>query len=74
MSTSIPNFNDFGCLIDRMSVEAVKESQFEDRGEERKVKLQKAIRKELKQRFIDFCLKTYIDKKYNYYGEERTFG
>ena len=82
---SIPNFNTLSTLLDRLSIENVKLSHFENAIEhdnlsedqikeyKNKVKTQNKIIKELKSKTTDFMTKVFIEKDYDYIKEERTF-
>ena len=82
---AIPNFNTLSTLLDRLSIENVKLSHFENEIEhdnlsedqikeyKNKVKTQNKIIKELKSKTTDFMTKVFIEKDYDYIKEERTF-
>ena len=82
---AIPNFNTLSTLLDRLSIENVKLSHFENAIEhynlsedqikeyKNKVKTQNKIIKELKSKTTDFMTKVFIEKDYDYIKEERTF-
>ena len=85
MDKKIPNFNTLSTLLDRLSIENVKLSHFENAIEnddlfddklllyKDKVKTQKEIINMLKDKTTEFMTKIFIDGEYSYVKEERTF-
>lgn len=81
----IPNFNTLSTLLDRLSIENVKLSHFENAIEydnlsedeikvyKNKIVTQNKIINELKAETTTFMTKTFINKDYDYIKEERTF-
>lgn len=78
----IPNFDTFGTLVDRLTIEVVKRSHFEflietGGGEvselQRKIAVQSEMISELKQRLSNFLDGIFRDGVYEYVDEERTF-
>jgi hypothetical protein len=81
----IPNFNTLSTLLDRLSIENVKLSHFENAIEyddlstdkaleyKYKIKTQKDIIDMLKDETTKFMTETFIGGEYNYVKEERTF-
>ena len=82
---SIPNFNTLSTLLDRLSIENVKLSHFENAIEhdnltqkeiqeyKSKINTQNKIIDRLKLETTNFMTKTFIEKDYDYIKEERTF-
>ncbi len=78
----IPNFDTFGTLVDRLTIEVVKRSHFEFLIEfggadvpelERKIAVQSEMIDELKRRLSDFLSEVFQNGVYEYIDEERTF-
>ena len=82
---SIPNFSTLSTLLDRLSIENVKLSHFENAVEhdnlseeqiqeyKSKINTQNKIINELKLETTNFMTKIFIEKNYDYIKEERTF-
>ncbi len=82
MTTKVPNFNTFSTIIDRLSIENVKLSHFEflvaqegaDKSElDRKIHLQQEMIKLIRLELENFMTEVFLNKKYDYIDEERTF-
>lgn len=81
----IPNFNTLSTLIDRLSIENVKLSHFENAIEHdrlgadeiarlrAKVAVQHEVIAALKQELIAFMEDTFVEGRYEFIKEERTF-
>ena len=81
----IPNFNTLSTLLDRLSIENVKLSHFENAIEhddlsadrvleyKNKIKTQENIIDMLKDETTKFMMETFIEGEYDYVKEERTF-
>ena len=85
MAKKIPNFNSFSTIVDRLSIENVKLSHFEnivhhdnpsdkERAEfEKKIAVQKEIIDTLKAELTTFMEEVFLEGKYEVVKEERTF-
>ena len=85
MKEYIPNFSTLSTLIDRLSIENVKLSHFENEIEhdnpstdvrkalEKKIITQNKIIDDLKNELTIFMEKIFVDKDYSFSTEERTF-
>jgi hypothetical protein len=85
MKTRIPNFNTLSTLIDRLSIENVKLSHFENAIEfdglapaeveklQGRVAVQNKLIAALKQELTAFMEEAFISGSYEYMKEERTF-
>lgn len=85
MEPKIPNFNTLSTLLDRLSIENVKLSHFQnalehdapaeaERAElQRKVGLQNDVIVALKKETSQWMAGVFLDGKYDYMKEERTF-
>ena len=85
MKEYIPNFSTLSTLIDRLSIENVKLSHFENEIEhdnpstdarkalEKKIITQNKIIYDLKNELTIFMEKIFVDKDYSFSTEERTF-
>lgn len=85
MAKKIPNFNSFSTIIDRLSIENVKLSHFEnvvnhdnpgekERAEfQRKIEVQREIIDILKGELVAFMEGVFLEGRYDVVKEERTF-
>jgi hypothetical protein len=81
----VPNLNTLSTLIDRISVECVKKAHFMnalDNNEvtdemkssyQEKVRMQDEIISLIREEMVAMLVNIFEDKKYEYYGENRTF-
>ena len=85
MEPKIPNFNTLSTLLDRLSIENVKLAHFQNALEhdapadrertefQRKIALQNDVIAALKKATSDWMAGVFLDGKYDYMKEERTF-
>ena len=85
MEPKIPNFNTLSTLIDRLSIENVKLAHFENALEHdgppeaeatalrRKIELQHDIISRLKTEMTTWMTEVFLEGRYEYMKEERTF-
>ena len=85
MEPKIPNFNTLSTLIDRLSIENVKLAHFENALEhdgppeaeaaalKRKIALQHDVISRLKTEMTTWMTEVFLDGRYEYMKEERTF-
>ncbi len=85
MEPKIPNFNTLSTLLDRLSIENVKLAHFENALEhdnpapaaraelQRKIDLQHEVIGALKRETADWMAGVFLEGRYEYMKEERTF-
>lgn len=81
----VPNLNTLSTLIDRISVECVKKAHFMnalDNNEvdgkmkdlyQEKIRMQDEIISVIREEMVGMLINIFENKKYEYYGENRTF-
>ena len=81
----LPNLNTLSTLIDRISVECVKKAHFmnaldnnevdaETKGSyQEKIRMQDEIISLIREEMVGMLIDVFENKKYEYYGENRTF-
>jgi hypothetical protein len=81
----VPNLNTLSTLIDRISVECVKKAHFMNaldnnevdgetkRSYQEKIRMQDEIISLIREEMVGMLIDVFENKKYEYYGENRTF-